>query len=315
MLKALRAQGLLTDFLELSRTLAWRKRTIELPAFDVMGSRSVRPYEWLIPVPRVSVPEFLALYEKFADRPLGIYDRPGEVAAGIYNTGLGVKLMTWRTEADQWLTPASILVAAAMRLGGELEVSSQSVIRVRLGPGLLEVSRWGCWSSNRRAIYPCAGDPCDIKWLATAVPKCRTTNNYLRAYVEVLKDLDTSLTWAATVVAHALNEELITVKDLDLDVEDMANAELAQEEWTDGRYGRANLALQQALEILEQCQVGAVKDLYSAVVPHLMSSRQFQRSFGSVSQVLSRKRIHSGTIGRWRTRLQEALEGHENADI
>lgn len=305
-LRALRRGELIKSFVARAKELEGIPGTHRCLGFDIFErGGSVSPYQWLLPKPTCDIADFINTYEQFADRPLGKFRNPGSAATGIYKgSAAGRKILTFLNDPGDWETAANILLAASLHLGGELEVHSPSLTRVRLGPALLEVTERGCWSNFRRAIHPAHMRGAEAP--ATVFQPVTTHNTYIRAFAEMSDDLDYGLRFAATAVALSIKAGVVDKGFL----EDLVKGAASRESRA---VGTGDL-LKTCERILSGSSEGLLSALYECLVPRLMTSRTFRARFGVPSQVRSGRTFSSATRQAWLEQIANSYMGVTNAE-
>lgn len=300
-LGALGTGSALQRFLERCRALHGTRERTHFPAFNLFLGDT---YKWFVYRPAVGVAEFLQVYEQFADRPLGAVENPGEIACRVYkgNSRAAHRTLTYLKHDDQWMSPARILAAAALWLGGEVEANDRDTVRIRLGVGLIEVGRNGCWSNVRRQTHIAHCGAFDQDWPATSFPNVSVADPILQALQEACVEMDHRMQYVGTTLALALNEEIID------------RAWLRERVYTgqpaSGPTHQMQAAERAAVEctrILEQIDGDVLRNLYDSAVPNLMSSQQFRSQFGSQCTGRAERVPRPATVQRWQRLISEAL--------
>lgn len=257
-------------------------------------------YKWFLPKPAVGVADFMRIYEEFADRPLGSVPNPGKAAAQVYTLEATRRKLTHFKQADQWMSPARILLAASLWLGGEVEASTPTRVAIRFGSGILEVTNAGCWTNRRRMIHPAACEAFDQGWPATTIYGASCRDPVLHAVSIFALGKPRQLMYAGTVLATALNEDVI-------DKAWLRDSVMAVKAPTPNRPRESmERALVECSMILDHPEGNVLEDLYDAAVPNLMSCRAFRARFGVPSQGNVNRRVSAKTAERWKQIFSQA---------
>lgn len=327
-LQGLADRGLLVSFRTTLETQGNPRLVHEFPAFNMLATaRKFTPYKWFLPKPRVSISEFLRIYEQFAVAVRGGTENPAEVASKIYSrqshTG---RLLTHFSHESQWLAAGHTLLASAMWLGAELEANDGGLVRMRLGTGLLEVSSDGVWSNTERKVLAPPGQrqvfgrwhparPALGMWPVAPFPATTSDNPILHAFWALRESVDPALIFAASVVAIALKEEVVNRAFLRTEVDRLSRKMLASSRTTPRGLESATASLQQCVEVLEEAQEGVVQALYEAAVPGLMSASRFRSMFGVPSQADPDRVVHPSTRAKWTQKLEQVYEDLHSAIV
>lgn len=316
-LQGLADRGLLVSFRSTLETQGNPRLVHEFPAFNMLApARKFTPYKWFLPKPRVSIAEFLRIYEQFAVAVRGGTENPAEIASKVYarqsHTG---RLLTHFSHESQWLAAGHTLLGAAMWLGAELEANEGGLVRMRLGTGLLEVSADGVWSNTERKVLAPSARPASSLWPVAPFPATTSDNPILHAFWALRESVDPALIFAASVVAIALKEEVVNRAFLRTEVERLSRKMLASSRTTPRGLESATAALQQCTEVLEEAQEGVVQALYEAAVPGLMSSSRFRSMFGVASQADPDRVVHASTRTKWTQKLEQVYEDLHSAIV
>lgn len=316
-LQGLADRGLLVSFRSTLETQGNPRLVHEFPAFNMLATaRKFTPYKWFLPKPRVSISEFLRIYEQFAVAVGGGTENPAEIASKIYSrqshTG---RLLTHFSHDSQWLAAGHTLLASAMWLGAELEANEGGLVRMRLGTGLLEVSADGVWSNTERKVLMPLRRPASSLWPVAPFPTTTSDNPILHAFWALRESVDPALIFAASVVSIALKEEVVNRAFLRAEVERLSRKMLASSRTTPRGLESATASLQQCVEVLEEAQEGVVQALYEAAVPGLMSASRFRSMFGVPSQADPDRVVHPSTRTKWTQKLEQVYEDLHSAIV
>ena len=292
--------------------------THEYPAFNLTTTgRKFAPYKWFLPKPRVTILEFLRIYDQFAVAVRDGIENPAEVASRIYSRHSGpARLLTHFKHESQWLAAGHTLLCAALWLGAELECQDpDATLRMRLGNGLLEVSPRGVWSNIGKTTYKAKSLPAGHSWPLMPFPATRSDNPILHAVWPHLESLDPSLAFAATTVAIALKEEVVNRAFLRAETQKILRKLLASSKRSPRGLETATASLQQCVEVLEEAQEGVVRALYGAAVPGLMPSSRFRTMFGVPSQADPDRAVSPATRAKWTQKLEQVYEDLHSAVV
>lgn len=316
-LQGLDDSGLLRQFDGLVGNYHVAKGVREFPEFTLLSpGRRFAPYKWFLPKPRVSIPEFLRIYDQFADAVQGSGDNPAAVASKIYTRqSESGRLLTHFSHESQWLGAGHTLLCAALWLGAELEQNLHASLRMRLGTGLLEVTPNGVWSNTQRKMLQASAVPAGHMWPLVPFPLTRSDNPVLHVFSTLRDRLDPSLQFAATLVAIALKEEVVNRGFVRAVVEKHTAKILSASRRSPDKVEAATAALQQCTEILEEAEEGVVQALYEAAVPRLMPAARFRSMFGVASQDDPGREVKASTRARWRVKLEQEFVRLEDAVI
>ena len=287
-----------------------------LPGFTLFTpGKAYPPYKWFLPKVRSTVPKFLEAYEAFAVRVQGTHSNPGRLAARIYPfASTRADFLRVFSAPQDWRSAATLLVASAQWLGAEVEAADERRVQARLGPGLMEVTEHGCWSTARRSLVHCA-ERAEPAWPVTAFPATQTGNPHLLALAELAESLDPNLQYAGTVLAATLNQGVVSSDWLrDLAAEALLRSKVHKVK-ENTRLERAAAALVHCTEVLENVQFDVVPVLYEAAVPGLLNSRQFRSIFGVPTQAAEGRETRPETRQHWQEILDQKFEDLRDANI
>lgn len=286
--KSLQEDDLLDPYHDAVRSLMAEPGTAKFPGFNMLSPSA--PYRLFVPAPTCDISDFLNVYEEFVDRPLGLTTRPGKAAEGVFaGCSEGEKLINFFVDHDQWKSPALILLTAARYLSGEVESFTDSEARMRLGPGILQVTSKGCYSNFRKAVFPCHRVS---PHAAATVLGSATTNHPALVAISTLEEADYSNHYIGTALALALHHAEIS-HDALLEALLESPKAVPKSTWV-GPIGR-----DAAEEILMGQSKNMLSDLYAALVPVSMSSREFRAKFGNHRRSVPGRAIRPDTRSRW----------------
>lgn len=259
-------------------------------------------YKWMIPKPAATIPEFIKVYEAFADRPLGEVENPGEVILSMYpRSAWARRVFSRRGHKDMWQSTARCLLAASLWLGGEVEMSGLHIVSIRFGNAILEVTSLGCWVNKRSAHHRAAHQAFDQDFPATTIQSIRYKHPLLsEMYLEAV-EINQNAVFACTVLATAMYEEIIDRNWIKEQLGDNSSKGPVRD------LRSAERALQECSQILEEPGHSVLHRLYDAAVPNLMSSHEFHCRFGSPSRSRPDRNIRPATIERWHGVLKSAF--------
>lgn len=305
-LQGLNEAGLLPKMLELVGSSTRQMPSRLFPEFGLLTPhRKYPPYQWFLPKPRVSVQEFLRIYDEFADAVHRDIENPADVAARIYaRHSRSSHLLKHFSDSSQWLAAGHTLLAAALWLGAEQEEDKQGLVRMRLGPGLLEVAPYGVWSNAQKKTLTAWHTPESYSWPLVSFPATSSSNPILLAVATLSENLDPVLLRAANLIAIALKEEVVNRGFLRVALDKQAAKILTTSRRTPDKVEAATAALQQCTELLEQAQEDLLSELYAAAVPRLIPAAKFRSLFGSASQADPLREVKASTRDRWREKLE-----------
>ena len=304
-LGALGTGARLREFLDQCRFLAGSSDRIPHPGFNLFLADT---YQWFIPKPHATVPQFLRVYEAFADRPLGDVENVGNVILDLYpGSKWARKVFTGRKHNDMWMSPARSLLAASLWLGGEVEQANATCVTVRFGNGLLEVTNEGCYVNRWKSVHKAACEAFDQDAPDTTFRAVSYRNSILQAMQEAAASMGSKYIYACTVLATALTEEIIDRHWLKDRVMAEAPGSLVQS------LAAAERSVTECTQILSEPFGHVMQNLYDSAVPNLMSAAQFRLRFGNPTHGNPNRKVAGATLGRWQKHINDAYSALSDA--
>ena len=308
-LQGLEDANVLRPFLTTFEDLKAPRVTHEFPAFNMLArGRKFPPYKWFLPKPKVSILEFLRVYEQFALAVRGGVDNPAEVAAKIYPRGSDAgRLVLHHKDESQWLSAGHTMIIAALWLGAEVEAyEPDGTLRARLGDGLLDVSPAGVYSNTDRETFKPRVESEVYSWPVLPFPATKSDNPLLTAFWEHHEELEPSLMLAASLISLAIKEEVVGRAFLRSEIKSWAPKVLATSKRTPEKLEAATAALQKCTELLDNVDEGLLQALHEAAVPGLMLSAKFRSAIGNSSHSPSTRVVAAATRAKWREAFEQA---------
>ena len=254
---------------------------VKLPGFDLFDEEAgIKVFDWCVPNTRKDFDDVLVAYEAFADRPLGSFTRPDKEAIAACASTRGRKFFGPISRRWNWWTPAVKLVAVASKVSGApVEYLKDRVLLEHKG-FRMEVTPNGCWSNFRGRIRASDGRAEDVGRDYISVGAWFTKEPLAAALIAV--GAPAPVLWACNSLLREVAKEAhppISMRSLDME------AERAIGRPRKGPKARKPAdvlgALAQAREAMDGAQGEGLLDVYRALVPYALTSREFKEAIGN----------------------------------
>lgn len=259
---------------------------------------------WMLPSMKSDVETLIYAYEVFAEQELGTTPNPGKVIEEVFKSaevpGM-TQVFDLGRDPLQWFTPAVRLVAYAgtfkdSTVDFDFETQTYSAY---VGGAHFEVSPKGVFSNAQCVVIPATAAPTDTATAAMRLPSEVSSSKIIVALDQMLtsptRDYGAHLrVLSALFETRLLNPTQFLAALVKTEpVEDDGSAAI-----------RRQAAAEQALRVLQHIERDVVRNLYSAVVPSLYSSREFVRTFGSTASTNGARKIRPRTRTEWAEQIR-----------
>ena len=293
---------------DLARSKLEDKRMVEFDGFDLfMPGAFIKPYQWFLSKPAVSITEALKIYERAVMQMGAGHETCGQTLGTIYARGKDERKQFDKLADGQRWSAFALFAACVQYLGTERFGDNQHKVYLRLGSGVVGFSNDGVWSNRMAREVRFPDNDMDLLFGApiTVFPHTQSSNSVLKALYELAGESNSR--YAVTVAAHALQEGFVSEAFFNriakLDHELVAKARYVKRDPE-----KAAAALDRCLDLLGMGIYDIVPHLFEEAVPDLISYRKLQAIVGPPTRGKEGRRIREETLMNWQMKLENELE-------